>query len=159
MTRASSTRRQDRSIGSRERPPFLRLAAAGRAARRPLRGHGRRTGPSTASRRPIRRRGGTDDDADRRAGALDDQPSEQGWYSGENHIHANYGYGHWYNSPRTMRVQCAGRTCGVANFMVANSDGDGVFDREYFRGRPDPLSTIIRCFTGTRSSAARSGVT
>jgi hypothetical protein len=24
--------------------------------------------------------------------------------------------------------------------MVANSDGDGVFDREYFRGRPDPLS-------------------
>ena len=25
--------------------------------------------------------------------------------------------------------------------MVANSDGDGVFDREFFRGRPDPLST------------------
>ena len=29
----------------------------------------------------------------------------------------------------------------VGNFMVANSDGDGVFDREFFRGRPDPLST------------------
>src|SRR5262249_872850 len=27
------------------------------------------------------------------------------------------------------------------NFMVANSVGDGVFDRQYFRGRPDPLST------------------
>jgi hypothetical protein len=25
--------------------------------------------------------------------------------------------------------------------MVANSDSDGVFDREFFRGRPDPLST------------------
>jgi hypothetical protein len=64
-----------------------------------------------------------------------------GWYSGENHIHANYGYGHWYNSPRTMLAQCAGEELLVCNFMVANSDGDGVFDREYFRGRPDPLST------------------
>jgi hypothetical protein len=63
-----------------------------------------------------------------------------GWYSGESHIHANYGYGHWYNSPRTMLLQCGGEDLNVANFMVANSDGDGVFDREYFRGRPDPLS-------------------
>lgn len=66
---------------------------------------------------------------------------QRGWYSGENHIHANYGYGHWYNSPRTMLAQCAGEDLLVCNFMVANSDGDGVFDREYFRGRPDPLST------------------
>jgi TolB protein len=68
------------------------------------------------------------------------RPSERGWYPGENHIHANYGYGHWYNSPRTMSLQCAGEDLRVANLMVANSDGDGVFDREYFRGRPDPLS-------------------
>lgn len=68
------------------------------------------------------------------------RPSERGWYSGENHIHANYGYGPWYNSPRTMSLQCAGEDLRVANLMVANSDGDGVFDREYFRGRPDPLS-------------------
>jgi len=64
----------------------------------------------------------------------------RGWYSGESHIHANYGYGPWYNSPRTMLLQCAGEDLGVSNFMVANSDGDGIFDREYFRGRPDPLS-------------------
>jgi hypothetical protein len=64
-----------------------------------------------------------------------------GWYSGESHIHANYGYGHWYNSPRTLLAQCAGEDLLVCNLMVANSDGDGVFDREYFRGRPDPLST------------------
>jgi hypothetical protein len=63
-----------------------------------------------------------------------------GWYSGESHIHANYGFGHWYNSPRTMLMQCGGEDLNVANFMVANSNGDGVFDREYFRGRPDPLS-------------------
>jgi hypothetical protein len=64
----------------------------------------------------------------------------RGWHSGESHIHANYGYGPWYNSPRTMLLQCAGEDLGVGNFMVANSDGDGVFDREHFRGRPDPLS-------------------
>jgi hypothetical protein len=65
----------------------------------------------------------------------------RGWYSGENHIHANYGYGEYYNSPADMADMCAGEGLNVANLMVANSDGDGVFDREYFRGRPDPVST------------------
>jgi WD40-like Beta Propeller Repeat len=64
-----------------------------------------------------------------------------GWYSGENHIHANYGYGQWYNTPETMRLQCAGEDLNVCNFMVANSDTDGIFDRAFFRGKPDPLST------------------
>jgi TolB protein len=63
-----------------------------------------------------------------------------GYYSGENHIHANYGYGEWYNTPRTMLDQCEGEDLNVCNFMVANSDGDGVFDRSFFRGEPDPLS-------------------
>ena len=62
------------------------------------------------------------------------------WHSGESHIHANYGYGEWYNSPQTMRAQSAGEDLIVSNFMVANSEADGVFDREFFRGRPDPLS-------------------
>ena len=65
----------------------------------------------------------------------------RGWWSGESHIHANYGYGHWYNSPTTMWNQCSGEDLVVCNFMVANSASDGVFDRQYFRGRPDPLST------------------
>jgi hypothetical protein len=64
-----------------------------------------------------------------------------GWYSGENHIHANYGYGQWYNTPTTMFAQCAGEDLNVCNFMVANSDTDGVFDRAFFRGVPDALST------------------
>jgi Tol biopolymer transport system component len=64
-----------------------------------------------------------------------------GWYSGENHIHANYGYGQWYNTPETMFTQCAGEDLNVCNFMVANSDTDGIFDRRFFRGRPDPRST------------------
>src|SRR5262249_17898160 len=29
----------------------------------------------------------------------------------------------------------------VCNFMVANSDTDGIFDRPFFRGGPDPRST------------------
>jgi hypothetical protein len=40
-----------------------------------------------------------------------------------------------------MREQCAGEDLHVCNFMVANSDTDGVFDREFFRGRPDAVST------------------
>lgn len=68
-------------------------------------------------------------------------PSSRGWWSGENHIHANYGYGAWYNTPDTMRLQVEGEGLHVANFMVANSDTDGVFDREFFRGAPDPLSS------------------
>ncbi|MAG92564.1 MAG: hypothetical protein CMJ48_02260 [Planctomycetaceae bacterium] len=69
-----------------------------------------------------------------------DQPA-QGWYGGENHIHANYGYGHWYSTPETMLDQCEGEGLSVCNFVVANSDTDGVFDREFFRGKPDRLST------------------
>jgi TolB protein len=67
--------------------------------------------------------------------------AKSGWYSGENHIHANYGYGQWYNTPESMLVQCAGEDLNVCNFMVANSDTDGIFDRTFFRGRPDPRST------------------
>ncbi len=66
--------------------------------------------------------------------------ADHGLYSGENHIHANYGYGEWYNTPQSMLDQCEGEDLNVCNFMVANSDTDGVFDREFFRGRPDVLA-------------------
>lgn len=64
----------------------------------------------------------------------------EGWFSGENHIHANYGYGAWYNTPRSILDFCEAEDLNVANLVVANSDGDGVFDREFFLGRPDTLS-------------------
>src|SRR5262249_28023214 len=67
--------------------------------------------------------------------------AKSGWFSGELHIHANYGYGSWFNTPATMRLQCAGEDLNVCNFMVANSDADVVYDRPFFRGGPDPLST------------------
>ena len=54
---------------------------------------------------------------------------ERGWFSGENHIHANYGYGAWHNDPVTIRDQCEGENLHVANVVVANSDGDGDLGR------------------------------
>ena len=65
----------------------------------------------------------------------------RGWFSGENHIHANYGYGAWYNTPASILDMCEGEDLNVCNLMVANSDGDGVFDREFFRGQLDARST------------------
>jgi hypothetical protein len=67
--------------------------------------------------------------------------AKAGWYSGELHVHANYGYGSWYNTPETMRQQCVGEDLNVCNLVIANSDADVVFDRPFFRGGPDPLST------------------
>ncbi|MFV1995364.1 MAG: CehA/McbA family metallohydrolase, partial [Verrucomicrobiales bacterium] len=67
--------------------------------------------------------------------------AERGWYSGENHVHANYGYGEWYNTPETIRRQCAGENLNVCNTVIANSDGEAVFDREFFLGQLDPRST------------------
>jgi TolB protein len=67
--------------------------------------------------------------------------AKDGWYSGELHIHANYGYGSWFNTPETMRQQCVGEDLNICNFMVANSDADVVYDRPFFRGGPDPIST------------------
>jgi TolB protein len=71
-------------------------------------------------------------------------PAARGWYSGENHIHANYGFGPWYNTPATIFEQCAGEDLRVANLVVANSDGEPVFDREFFSGGMHPLSTPQR---------------
>ena len=68
-------------------------------------------------------------------------PAKRGWFSGENHIHANYGYGEWHVTPKEMFLMAQGEGLNVGNIMVANSDGDAVFDRRYFRGRPDRHST------------------
>ncbi len=68
-------------------------------------------------------------------------PRKENWYSGENHIHANYGYGAWYSDVRTVADQVEGEGLNVANLVVANSDGDGVFDRPFFLGQADGRST------------------
>jgi TolB protein len=67
-------------------------------------------------------------------------PTTRSFWSGESHIHANYGYGEWYCTPDVVRQQIEGEGLNVANLVIANSHGDGVFDREFFRGAPDPAS-------------------
>lgn len=67
-------------------------------------------------------------------------PTTRSLWSGESHIHANYGYGEWYCTPEVVRQQIEGEGLNVANLVIANSHGDGVFDREFFRGAPDPAS-------------------
>jgi len=44
----------------------------------------------------------------------------------------------WYQSFCYSPLE--GEGLNIANFMVANSDTDGVFDREFFRGAPDSQS-------------------
>ncbi len=93
--------------------------------------------------RPVHKKIMINEDLTQHSIALDrwiNQPAK-GWYSGENHIHANYGYGHWYNQPNNVLAQCAGEDLNVCNLVVANSNTEAVFDREFFRGRPDHLST------------------
>ncbi len=63
------------------------------------------------------------------------------WFSGENHVHANYGYGEWYNRPQDILEQCRAEQLNVCNAVIGNSDGEAIFDRELFLGQIDPRST------------------
>ena len=58
--------------------------------------------------------------------------AKDGWYSGELHIHANYGYGSWFNTPETMRQQCVGEDLNV-QLRGRQPDADVVYDRLFPR--------------------------
>ena len=66
--------------------------------------------------------------------------SLQGWYTGENHFHANYN-GNYYQTPRESYQWLEAMDLNVANMIVANALGAFVHDKEFFRGAPDPRST------------------
>ncbi len=61
-----------------------------------------------------------------------------GWYSGDNHIHMNYG-GIFEASPETLLREAASEDLHVANNMVANHN-TRIFDMKYFEGRLSALS-------------------
>ncbi len=63
----------------------------------------------------------------------------RGWYSGENHIHPNYG-GIYYIEPRRIREWIDAEDLNAANLLVANWSGAYIHDKEFFRGALDPLS-------------------
>ncbi len=65
--------------------------------------------------------------------------NQRGWYSGENHFHANYN-GSYYQRPKDSQQWLEAEDLNVANMIVANKDGAFLHDREFFRGAVDPLS-------------------
>ena len=61
-----------------------------------------------------------------------------GWYSGDNHIHPNYG-GHYFVTPEDLRNKAHAEDLNVANGMIANYWGNSrVEDLEHFLGHPHP---------------------
>jgi len=92
--------------------------------------YGRRVDTVTVSGRPAVHRVGL-----RR---LIDFPA-QGWFSGDLHVHMNYG-GHYRNTPARLRFQAEAEDIHVAENLVVNKEGR-IPDVEYFSPGLDPVST------------------
>ena len=66
--------------------------------------------------------------------------NQRGWYSGENHFHANY-LGSYYQRPAQSLAWLKAMDLNAANMIVANAQGAFVHDKEFFAGELSPLST------------------
>jgi hypothetical protein len=62
-----------------------------------------------------------------------------GWYSGDLHVHMNYG-GAYRNDPATLAFQAQAEDVHLVENLIVNKEGR-VPDVGYFTGRPDPAST------------------
>jgi TolB protein len=69
---------------------------------------------------------------------LADMPSS-GWYSGDLHVHMNYG-GAYRNDPAYLAFQAQAEDVHLIENLIVNKEGR-IPDIQYFRGRPDPAST------------------
>ena len=69
--------------------------------------------------------------------------NQRGWYSGENHFHANY-LGSYYQQPMQSLAWLKAMDLNAANMIVANAQGAFVHDKEFFTGDVSPLSTPSR---------------
>jgi TolB protein len=70
---------------------------------------------------------------------LADLPSA-GWYSGDLHVHMNYG-GAYRNTPARLAAQARAEDLHLVENLIVNKEGR-IPDLEYFTGRPDPVSTL-----------------
>jgi Tol biopolymer transport system component len=57
-----------------------------------------------------------------------------GWYSGDNHIHMNYG-GIFQATPRSLLLEADAEDLNVVNDLVANQAGTRIHDLAYFEGK------------------------
>ena len=64
-----------------------------------------------------------------------------GWYSGDLHVHMNYG-GAYRNDPRNLAFQARAEDLHLVENLIVNKEGR-VPDIGYFSGRPDPVSTAV----------------
>jgi len=65
--------------------------------------------------------------------------NQKGWYTGENHFHANYN-GSYYQRPPDSLDWLQAEDLNAANMIVANSEGAFIHDKEFFKGMVDPAS-------------------
>jgi Tol biopolymer transport system component len=69
--------------------------------------------------------------------------NQRGWYSGENHFHANY-LGSYYQRPLDSLGWMEAMDLNAANMIVANADGAYVHDKEFFTGALSSVSNKRR---------------
>jgi TolB protein len=69
---------------------------------------------------------------------LTDMPAA-GWYSGDMHVHMNYG-GSYRNTPNRLAGQARAEDVHLVENLIVNKEGR-IPDIEYFTGEPDPAST------------------
>ena len=62
----------------------------------------------------------------------------EGWYSGSNHVHMNYG-GNLHNTPENLVFMAKAEDLNVIGELVANKD-NRILDYQFFTGAPHPLS-------------------
>ncbi len=72
---------------------------------------------------------------------LVDMPAK-GWYSGDNHLHMNYG-GIFEGTPRSLLLEANSEDLHVTNDLVANM-GNRIFDLKFFEGKLNSLSSPNR---------------
>jgi TolB protein len=70
-----------------------------------------------------------------------------GWYSGDNHIHANYTILDYRNRPEDIVLMAEAEDLNVSNLLVADFGGtpsfdwvEGFWDQQFFEGKPNALS-------------------
>src|SRR5258706_7642768 len=65
--------------------------------------------------------------------------NQKGWYTGENHFHANYN-GSYYQRPPDSLDWLLAEDLNAADMILANSEGAFIHDKEVFKGAVDPSS-------------------
>ncbi|HTC23174.1 MAG TPA: CehA/McbA family metallohydrolase [Gemmatimonadales bacterium] len=63
----------------------------------------------------------------------------RGWWSGDLHVHMNYG-GHYRNTPVGLRGMAEAEDLHVVENLIVNKEGR-IPDLAYFTGKPDPATT------------------